>query len=133
MNPFIFKINEGKIEEMNDLLNILSDNNKDIDNQMLMNYLSDKLSKEDKHEFEKMLVDADLESDAVEGLSQFKNKKDPLAFAEELNQLLQKQLEKKKQIRQKRKFKEMPWLYFTILIILIIILIAFFIIFKFLS
>lgn len=133
MNPFIFKINEGKIEEMNDLLNILSDNNKDIDNQMLMNYLSDKLSKEDKHEFEKMLVDADLESDAVEGLSQFKNKKDPLAFAEELNQLLQKQLEKKKQTRQKRKFKEMPWLYFTIVIILIIILIAFFIIFKFLS
>ncbi|MEO8852425.1 MAG: hypothetical protein ABI359_01510 [Ginsengibacter sp.] len=133
MNPFIFKINEGKTEEMNDLLNILSDNNKDIDNQMLMNYLSDKLSKEDKHEFEKMLVDADLESDAVEGLSQFKNKKDPLAFAEELNQLLQKQLEKKKQTRQKRKFKEMPWLYFTIVIILIIILIAFFIIFKFLS
>ena len=118
---------------MNDLLNILSDNNKDIDNQMLMNYLSGKLSKEDKHEFEKMLVDADLESDAVEGLSQFKNKKDPLTLAEELNLLLQKQLEKKKQTRLNRKVKEMPWLYFTIALILIIIVIAFFVIFKFLS
>ena len=118
---------------MNDLLNILSGSSKEIDNQMLMNYLSNKLSKEEKHEFEKMLVDADLESDAVEGLSQFKNKKDPLALAEELNRLLQKQLEKKKQTRQKRKIKEMPWLYFAIAIIIVIILIAFFIIFKFLS
>lgn len=118
---------------MNDLLKILSDNNKDIDNQMLMNYLSDKLSKEDKHEFEKLLVDTDWESDAVEGLSQFKNKKDPLVFAEELNQHLHKQLEKKKQGRQKRSIKEMPWLYIAIALVLIIIVIAFFVLSKFLS
>ncbi len=36
-----------------DLLNILSNSNKDIDNQKLMDYLSDKLSAEEKHEFEK--------------------------------------------------------------------------------
>ncbi len=44
----------------------------------------------------KHFLDSDLESDAVEGLSQFKNKKDPVAYAEELNRKLQKQLQKKK-------------------------------------
>jgi anti-sigma factor RsiW len=51
-----------------DLLNILSNSNKDIDNQKLMDYLSDKLSAEEKHEVEKTLVDSELMNDAVEGL-----------------------------------------------------------------
>jgi hypothetical protein len=119
-----------KKEMNNDLLNILSENSKDIDNQKLMNYLSDNLSREEKHEFEKTLLDSELTSDAIEGLGRFKNKKDPIAFAEELNRNLQKQLEKKKQSKQKRRVREMPWLYFSIALILIIILIAFFVISK---
>ena len=115
-----------------DLLNILSNSNKDVDNQKLMDYLSNKLSAEEKHEFEKILVDSDLASDAIEGLDQFKNKKDPVAFAEQLNRNLQKQLEKKKGMREKRRFKDISWLYFTILLIIIIILIAFLVVFKFL-
>lgn len=122
-----------KKEMNNDLLNILSENSKDIDNQKLMNYLSDNLSREEKHEFEKTLLDSELASDAIEGLGRFKNKKDPIAFAEELNRNLQKQLEKKKQSKQKRRVREMPWLYFSIALILIIILIAFFVISKLLS
>ena len=117
----------------NDLLNILSESSKDINNQKLMNYLSDKLSGEEKHEFEKTLVDSDLASDAIDGLKQFKNKKEPVAFAEELNRNLQKQLEKKKQNKQRRRFKEMPWLYFSIALIFIILLVAFFVIIKFLA
>ncbi|MEO8821626.1 MAG: hypothetical protein ABI267_04230 [Ginsengibacter sp.] len=116
-----------------DLLNILSNSNKDIDNQKLMDYLSDKLSAEEKHEFEKTLLDSDLESDAVEGLSQFKNKKDPVVFAEQLNQALQKQLQKKKAAKAKRKLKEFRWLYVAIGLIIIFILIAFVIISKFLK
>ena len=119
-----------KKEMNNDLLNILSENSKDIDNEKLMNYLSDNLSREAKHEFEKTLLDSELTSDAIEGLGRFKNKKDPIAFAEELNRNLQKQLEKKKQSKQKRRVREMPWLYFSIALILIIILIAFFVISK---
>lgn len=116
-----------------ELLNILSNSNKDIDNQRLMDYLSNKLSAEEKHEFEKILVDSDLASDAVDGLNAFKSKKDPVAFAEQLNRILQKQLEKKKVIREKRRFKDVTWLYFTIVLIIVIILITFFVIFKFLS
>ena len=116
-----------------DLLNILSNSNKDIDNQKLMDYLSDKLSAEQKHEFEKTLVDSDMESDAIEGLIQFKNKKDPLLFAEELNRHLHKQLKKKKYAKEKRRIKDMPWLYVTILLIIIIILIGFFLVWKYLT
>jgi uncharacterized protein with von Willebrand factor type A (vWA) domain len=116
-----------------DLLNILSNSNKDIDNQKLMDYLSDKLSAEEKHEFEKALVDPGLASDAVEGLAGFKNKKDPLAFAEQLNSHLQKQLQKKKFAKDRRRLKDMPWLYFSIIIIIIILLIGFFVIWKFIG
>jgi uncharacterized protein YehS (DUF1456 family) len=115
-----------------DLLNILSNSNKDIDNQKLMDYLSDKLSAEDKHEFEKAIIDSEMESDALDGLNAFKNKKDPAVFAEELNRNLQKQLQKKKAIKEKRKLKDMSWVYFTIILILLLIIIAFIIISKFL-
>lgn len=116
-----------------DLLNILSGSNKDIDNQKLMDYISNKLSAEQKHEFEKTLLDSELESDAVDGLSQFKNKRDPVAYAEELNRKLQKQLQKKKVSKAKRRIKELRWVYVTITLIIIISLIAFIIISKFLK
>ena len=114
------------------LLNILSNSNKDVDNQKLMDYLSDKLSAEEKHEFEKSLLDSELENDAVEGLSQFKNKKDPLLYAEELNLNLKHQLQKKKALKSKRTISDLRWLYVTIILILAFVIIAFFILFKFL-
>ncbi len=115
---------------MDDLLNILSNSNKDIDNQKLMDYLNDKLSAEDKHEFEKTLIDSDLMNDAVEGLEKFKDKKELNAFVEQLNANLKKQIEKKKSKKQKRRLKDFPWLYFSIIMIIIIILISFFVIWK---
>ena len=111
-----------------ELLNILSNSNKDIDNQKLMDYLSDKLSREEKHEFEKKMVDSDMLSDIVEGLEKFKNKKDVSALVEQLNANLKKQLEKKKAKKLKREIKNLNWLYFSIILILIIILIGFLVI-----
>src|ERR1700693_2095086 len=114
---------------MNDeLLNILSNSNKDIDNQKLMDYLSDKLSREEKHEFEKKMIDSDMLSDIVEGLEKFKNKKDVSALVEQLNTNLKKQLEKKKAKKLKREIKNLNWLYFSIILILVIILIGFLVI-----
>ena len=55
-----------------ELLNILSNSNKDIDNQKLMDYLSGKLSAGEKHDFEKTLVDSEMMNDAVEGLQKIK-------------------------------------------------------------
>ncbi len=110
-----------------ELLNILSNSNKDIDNQKLMDYLSSKLSASENHDFEKTLVDSEMMNDAVEGLQKIKNK-NVSALVEQLNTNLHKQLRKKKSKKLKRRIKELPWLYFSIILILIIILIAFIVI-----
>lgn len=113
-----------------ELLNILSNSNKDIDNQKLMDYLSDKLSQEEKHELEKKMVDSEMLNDVVEGLEKIKNKKDVTALVEQLNTNLKKQLNKKKSRKQKLQIKDLYWLYLFIILILIIILISFLVIKK---
>ena len=116
-----------------ELLNILSNSNKDIDNQKLMDYLSDKLSKKEKHEFEANMADSEMLNDVVEGLEKFKNKKDVSALVEQLNANLKKQLNRKKERKLKREIKNLNGLYFSIILIIIIILIGFFIIKKYLE
>ena len=116
-----------------DLLNILSNSNKDIDNQKLMDYVSGKLSAEEKHEFEKTLVDSEILNDAVEGLEKFKNKEQLNLFVEQLNSTLKKQLDKRKIKKEKRAIKDISWLSLTIVLIIIIILVAFFVIWKHLN
>ncbi len=113
-----------------DLLNILSNSNKDIDNQKLMDYLSDKLSAGEKHSLEEAMIDSEMINDAMEGLDGFKNKKEVLALVEQLNTNLKNQLEKKKSKKLKRKIKDLPWLYLSIILILVIILIGFLVIKK---
>ena len=116
-----------------DLLNILSNSNKDINNQKLMDYVSGKLSAEEKHEFEKTLVDSEILNDAVEGLEKFKNKEQLNLFVEQLNSTLKKQLDKRKIKKEKRAIKDISWLSLTIVLIIIIILVAFFVIWKHLN
>ena len=81
----------------NDLLNILSNSNKDIDNQMLMDYLAGKLSGEQKHEVERMMADNQFMDDAMEGLEQVKDKKNIEFVVEQLNRDLRKKIDKKLQ------------------------------------
>ena len=114
----------------NELKNILSNSNKDIDNQKLMDYLSGKLSAEEKHEIEKEMADSDFVNDAVEGLEDVKNKKDLSLFVDQLNNNLHKQLEKKKKRKQKRALKDKPWLYLAVIILLLLIIICFIVIKK---
>ena len=114
----------------NEIIDILSNSNKDIDNQKLMDYLSDKLSGKDKHEIEKLMVDSELVNDAVEGLQQFENKKRLSTFVSQLNADLHKQLQKKAHRKQKRKLQNQPWLYLAIVIILLLVVIGFIVIRK---
>lgn len=115
------------------LIDILSNSNKDIDNQKLMNYLSGKLSAEEKHEVEKQMADSDFLNDAVEGLDEVKNKKELAFFVEQLNSELHKQLEKKKKRKLKRSLKEQPWLYLAIILLLLLSIISFIVIKKYLE
>jgi hypothetical protein len=116
----------------NDLLDILTDDNNDFDNQKLMDYLNGKLSGDEKHEVEKWMADNNITNDAVEGLQNIKEKKNLPQYVEQLNNNLQLQLEKKRDYRIKRKLKDYPWIYFAIILILIFCIIAYVIIAKFL-
>ena len=86
-----------------DLLNILSNSSKDIDNQQLMDYLAGKLSGDEKHQVEMQLADSEFMNDALEGLENVKDKKDINVFVEQLNRDLHKKLQQKKNKKQKRK------------------------------
>jgi hypothetical protein len=107
-----------------DLLNILSNSNKDIDNQKLMDYISGKLSGMDKHEVEQWMIDNNFESEALEGLQTVKNKKDLDVYVSQLNKELNQYLQQKKYRRDRKKIKEIPWFYLAIIIVLLLIIIA---------
>ena len=114
------------------LKDILSNRNKDIDNQKLMDYLHQQLSKADSHEIEKSMNDDAFVSDAVEGLQNFDTKKDMQAYVADLHNDLQKQLVKKKNRKDKRKLKEQPWIYLAIIIVLILLVLCFVVMKKYL-
>ena len=114
-----------------DLLNILSNSGKEIDNQQLMDYLAGKLSGEQKHEVEKLMADNEFMSDAMEGLDEIKDKKDINLFVDQLNRELQKKLQQKKAKKQKRKMLQQRWVYAAIILILAIVIATWFMIVKY--
>ena len=116
---------------MDELLNILSNSNKDIDNQKLMDYLSGKLSGDEKHELEKQMADSELVNDAVEGLEQFKDTQRISAVVSQVNTALHSQFEKKKIYRRKRYVNSQQWFYLAIILILSLVIICFVIIKSF--
>ncbi len=111
------------------LLNILSESEDEIDIQKLTDYLDGKLSGEEKHAFEKQISDNDFVNDAIEGL-QNSNAKDIQSTVEQLNAVLKKQVAKKKKRLEKRRLKEYPWIYISIILILILCVLAYIVISK---
>jgi anti-sigma factor RsiW len=116
-----------------DLLNILANSNKDLDNQKLMDYLSGKLSQEEKHEVEKSMADSEFMNDAVEGLNHLSDAVKLQAHVEQLNKGLQKHLEKTKLRRKNRRLKENPWVYLAIILTLMLCIIAYVVIRQYLK
>ena len=114
----------------NDLLNILSNSNKDIDNQKLMDYLSGKLHDQEKNEVERWIASNDFSEEAMEGLQQFKDPQALQAYVSILHKHLQSQLQQKRENRKRRKIKEAPWLYLSAFLILLLAIIAYLIIKK---
>ncbi|MFT3824285.1 MAG: hypothetical protein QM731_10205 [Chitinophagaceae bacterium] len=112
----------------NDLLNILSNSNKDIDNQKLMDYLSGTLSDQDKHEVEAWMLENDFANDAIEGLEQVDNSRRLETLVDQLNRDLHNKLQQKNERKAKRKLKEYPWIYFAVILVLILVVLAFFVI-----
>jgi hypothetical protein len=109
----------------NDLLNILSNSNKDIDNQKLMDYLSGKLSEQEKHEVEMWMVDNEFENDAMEGLQQMAGNKKLDGYVDQLNKELTQYIKQKKERRDKKRINNSFWVYTAVAFILIIIILAY--------
>ena len=114
----------------NELKDILSNSNKDIDNQQLMDYLSSHLNKPSEHELEKTMLDDPFVNDAVEGLQQMPGNKNINAYVEQLNEDLNKQIAKNKKRREKRRLKDSPYTYLTIIILLVLLIICFVVVKK---
>jgi len=112
------------------LKDILSHLSADIDQEILLLYLQDKLSEEKKHEVEKKLLENEFANDAIEGLQEFKDKQQVAHMVEMLNRDLRKRTEKKKNRREKMRLKDQSWLYISVLIIILLIIISYLIIHK---
>lgn len=116
---------------MNDnLKDILSNLNKDIEQEKLLEYLNKQLPAREAHDMEAQMLDDPFMNDAIEGLSEFNNKADLPSYVQQLNQNLQKQLSKKKARKEKRRIKDQPWVYFTIILILVLLIISYVLIKK---
>jgi anti-sigma-K factor RskA len=90
-----------------------------------MDYLSGKLSGDERHEVEKQMADSHLVNDAVEGLAQFKDPNQIGAVVSQVNATLHTQFEKKKIYRRNREMKTQPWVYLAIILILFLAIISF--------
>lgn len=103
------------------LLNILSESNKDIDNQKLMDYISGRLNDEEKHEVEKWMIDNPFFSEAMEGLQAAGDEQKLIANVNSLNAQLRRYLQQKKQRREKKLFPVSGW---TLLAVIFIVTVA---------
>ncbi|MGZ5247716.1 MAG: hypothetical protein ACXWV5_11745 [Flavitalea sp.] len=110
---------------MKDLLNILSNSNKDIDNQKLMDYLSGKLSSQEANEVEQWLNENEFGEDALEGLQKVRSKEDINLHVELLNKQLGTFIRQKKQRRDRRKIDNLGWSIVAILVVILLVVLAY--------
>lgn len=111
-----------------DLKDILSNLNPDVDKELLMRYLQGKLSAEEQHNLEKQMMDNDFESDALDGLQSFTSKKDIAILVNHLNKDLKQRTEKKKRFKEKLNVKVDSSLIISVVIILLLIILSYLII-----
>src|SRR5689334_3675927 len=112
------------------LKDILSNLNPDINQEMLMRYLQGKLSATEQHEIEKQMADNDFDTDALEGLNDFKNKQQLDLLVKQLKKDLRKKTDREKAFRQKLTPEIQPWLIVAIILILLLAVIGYMIVHK---
>jgi hypothetical protein len=113
-----------------DLKDILSNLNPEVDQETLLRYLQGKLSEQEQHEVEKQMMGDDFEADALEGLQEFKNKKNLSLLVDQLNADLKRRTEKKKRFKEKMKLNLDSNLIIAVVIILLLIILCYFVIHK---
>lgn len=112
------------------LRDILSNLNPEVDQETLLKYLQGKLSADEQHEVEKNLLDDGFGAEAVEGLQNFEDKGQIPDLVKQLNSDLKKKTSRRKKIFFQREAKVEPWLLLTIVLILLLVVVAFMVIYR---
>ncbi|RFM27703.1 hypothetical protein [Deminuibacter soli] len=111
---------------MSNLQDILTNNPGDeLSDEELLLYLEGKLSPEAQHALEAKLVDSAFMNDAVEGLEAFSSKQHLNDYVLQLNKQLHQQLHTRKQQKEKRKIKDLPWLMIYVVIVLLLCILGY--------
>jgi hypothetical protein len=105
-------------DNIKDILATLSP---DIDQALLLRYISGNITDADKRTIELQMADDPFLNDAVEGLQQASNKTDIERIINELNKDFKRQLAHKKQHVKKRRYKDNPFIVYAAITLLILI------------
>ena len=110
------------------LKDILSHLNANVDQEVLLKYLQGKLSNEEQHNIEKFLLDDPFEADAAEGLAAIKNKETIPSVVSQLNRDLKKKTSRRKAWVFQREAKLESWLLVAIILILLLAVVGYLVI-----
>lgn len=91
-----------------------------IDENRLLDYIEGRLSSEEQHVLEEVLEADPFLNDAVEGLTQMKDKEQLKQIAAQINLQLRKQIKARKQHRKSRTKLTEHWGWLYVLIVLIL-------------
>lgn len=105
---------------MRNFEDILTNEHDDLNDEELLKYLEGQLDVARQHEVEKKMVDSAFVDDALEGLAAYQSKEKLKLQVQQLNKGLQKQLDTRKQKKEKRKIKELPWVIMAVATILLL-------------
>lgn len=109
----------------NDLRNILSNLNKDIEQEKLLQYLNKEMSDPERHEFEKLLSEDEFGEDALEGLEALTDKQQLSHVVEQLNLGLKNKIRQNRSKRLKKIGQPDQFVYIAIILVLIIAVAAY--------
>ncbi|MDB5251394.1 MAG: hypothetical protein JWP27_563 [Flaviaesturariibacter sp.] len=107
------------------LKDILGNLNPGVDQETLLRYLQGHLPADQQQELEAQLIDSDFESDALDGLQEFSDKRQLAHLVEQLNADLRKKTEKRRKRRLALQGKGDPGLWMAVLIILLLVVICY--------
>ncbi len=114
----------------NELKDILSNLNKDIEQEKLLEYLNRRLSEEEQHLLEKQMNDDAFVSDAMDGLEQIINTEKVHLAVAQLNAGLKQQIENTKKKRRKTSVIKESWIYYAVILLLLLAVIGYVVIRK---
>jgi len=112
---------------MEDITNILQHDD-DVNDEELKKYLSGNISDEERHAIEKKMADSEFVSDAVEGLQQFSSRQKLDEYVNHLNKDLHQYITAKKELKEKRRIKDLSWIIVAVIIVLLLCILAYIVI-----